>query len=298
MKKPVVLAVLVSALAVIGCTTPGASRPQAPDAATATAEPGRQHFVIVTWNVRGYPDKPAASDTRPATPADTEPTPRQWFSQQLRALAGDVVCVQEIGNREDVDAFCGAEGYPKVAFVDHQAEGRDNAIFAEAHVEMRDIRDPRGFQQPAQAAYVAYGGFDAVVVTVRLARTDRAAREKEKTLLKAVVAEMLKLDPDVIVCGDLNTTEEGIADFAREIGMRVMVPEGQDGVATTYPRKPGRTGNRYDHFLVSPDLATEEAVGCRIVLAEDSEVHIVRKVSDHKPVQAWFKTDRKYRDRE
>jgi hypothetical protein len=45
------------------------------------------------------------------------------------------------------------------------------------------------------------------------------------------------------------TKEEGIQELAQAIGMVVMVPTGQEGVGTTH------ANNRYDHFLVSKDLA-------------------------------------------
>jgi hypothetical protein len=65
---------------------------------------------------------------------------------------------------------------------------------------------------------------------------------------------MLNKDPDVIIAGDFNTKEKEIEELAKEIGMRVMISEDQDGVGTTH------AGKRYDHFLISPDLADEEGV--------------------------------------
>jgi len=56
-------------------------------------------------------------------------------------------------------------------------------------------------------------------------------------------------------------------------------------------------GNRYDWFLVSPDLASEEAETCRIITFAGDDLAIAKKVSDHMPVMATFKTDAKFRDR-
>ena len=158
-------------------------------------------------------------------------------------------------------------------------------------IGLEDIVDPEGFQHPPQAAYVSYRGFDAVVVSVHLSWTNVAKRQQEKELLRSVVTEMLKRDPDVIIVGDFNTTERDIQDLAAALGMIVMVPPEQDGVGTTH------AGNRYDHFLISPDLANEEAITCRIVTFQGEDRKIARRVSDHLPVAARFRTDEKFRDR-
>ncbi len=150
----------------------------------------------------------------------------------------------------------------------------------------------RGFQHPVQAAYVARDGFDATIVTVHLSWTNKALREQEKVALRSVVTEMLARDPDLIINGDFNTTEQGIQELAQAIGMVVMVPVGQDGVGTTH------ANNRYDHFLVSPDLANEEAVSCRIQTFEGEDLEIAKKVSDHLPVLASFRTDDRFKDRD
>jgi hypothetical protein len=104
------------------------------------------------------------------------------------------------------------------------------------------------------------------------------------------VPRYLAIDPDLIILGDFNTKEIGIQELADSIGMVVMVPSGQTGVGTTH------AGNRYDHFLISPDLANEEAVEARIVTFSGSELTTAKQVSDHLPVTAWFRTDEQFRD--
>lgn len=251
--------------------------PQPPAAANEEGEgesSEQEYLTIATWNVRGYPEKTAEA--------------RAWFTQTLRKLGAQVLCIQEIANQEKVNAFLDAEKtYTQVAFTD-SSDGQDNAIFCSAAVGVRDLPDPQGFQHPAQAAYVWYKGFDAVVITVHLSWSDEALREKEKVLLKGVVTESLKVDPDVLICGDFNTREAGIEDLAQAIGMHVMVPEGQEGVGTTH------AGNRYDHFLVSSDLKDEEAASCRIVQFAGEEE--AREVSDHIVVLALFKFNIYYKD--
>jgi endonuclease/exonuclease/phosphatase family metal-dependent hydrolase len=158
-------------------------------------------------------------------------------------------------------------------------------------VGQNDIPDPQGFQHPSQAVYVFRGGFDAVVVTVHLTWSDEEKREKEKELLCNVVSEMLKIDPDVIIVGDFNTGEKDMQELARTVGMILMVPSAQDGIGTTH------AGNRYDYFLISPDLANEEAVSCHIEVFSGNDLDTAKKVSDHLPVVAWFKTDIQFKDR-
>jgi exonuclease III len=70
-----------------------------------------------------------------------------------------------------------------------------------------------------------------------------------------------------------------------------MVPIGQNGIGTTH------AGHRYDHFLVSADLANEEAVGCHIRTFGGDDLETAKKVSDHLPVLAEFRTDSRFRDR-
>lgn len=236
-----------------------------------------KHVLIATWNVRGYPE--------------TEQDRQDWFSDKLIEFSPDIICVQEIANQDRIDKFlANEEHFTSAAFL-NSSDGQDNAIFAAEWIEIEDIPDPNGFQHPVQAAYVAYKGFDAVIITVHLSWTDVAMREQEKALLEDIVIDMLQKDPDVIIAGDFNTKEQGIQELADSIGMRVMVPLEQDGVGTTH------AGNRYDHFLISPDLANEEAVSCQIQTFTGDDLEDAEKVSDHLPVLAVFSTQKKYKDR-
>ena len=237
--------------------------------------------MFLAWGIRGYWPYP-----------DTTAKRREWFSRQLVKTKPNVLCVQEIANQDSVNTFLATEkGFTRCAFLD-SSDGQDNAIFATSSVEMEDIPDPKGFQHPAQAAYVWCRGFDATVVTVHLSWTDVGMREQEKELLRGVVADALRKDPDVIIAGDFNTTEQGIEELAQAIGMLVMVPSGQDGVGTTH------AGNRYDYFLMSRDLADEEAMTCRIETYAGNDQEMAKQVSDHLPVIAWFRTQEMFRDRE
>lgn len=233
-------------------------------------------LVIATWNVRGYPEK--------------TPEAQAWFTRQVNALDATVMCIQEIATEDKVRQFSTTEAFPTVAFTD-SSDGQDNAVFASGSVTITDLPDPTGFQHPAQAAFIEYEGFDATIVNVHLSWTDKDKRADEKRLLRDVVAEALLRDPDVIVVGDFNTPARAIDELALAVGLEVMVPEGQDGIGTTY------AGNRYDHFLISPDLASEEAVSARIVTFPEEDRTIARTVSDHVPVVARFRTDMTFRDR-
>jgi endonuclease/exonuclease/phosphatase family metal-dependent hydrolase len=234
-------------------------------------------ITLATWNVRGYPE--------------TRAEDRAWFTGTLSNMAPDVLCIQEIANQSKVDTFLLTETRFIAAAFQDSTDGQDNAVFADGQVEMGDMPDPSGFQHPAQAAYVTCKGFDAVVVSIHLSWTDTAMRAHEKALLKDVVTRMLAIDPDVILAGDFNTGEQDIQELAAGLGMQVMVPSGQAGVGTTH------AGNRYDHFLISPDLASEEAVSCHIVTFSGSDLEAAKRVSDHVPVQAVFRVDGRFRDR-
>jgi endonuclease/exonuclease/phosphatase family metal-dependent hydrolase len=264
----------------VGCAVAPFVAPKLRHKADEAFGPGARQdnrIVIATWNLRGYPEDDE-SDTR-------------WIHQRLGDLKADVLCVQEIANAERVETFIADDKrLARSAFLD-SSDGQDNAIFADEKVGLDDIADPDGFQHPAQAAYVSCNGFDAVVVSVHLSWTNKEMRAHEKTLLKQVVADALQRDPDVIVAGDFNTTEKDIETLAADIGLVVMVPAGQDGQGTTH------AGNRYDHFLISPDLANEEAVSAHIETFAGDDLAIAKRVSDHLPVAAVFKTDAAFRDR-
>jgi len=94
-------------------------------------------LVIVTWNVRGYPEKTAER--------------REWFSKQLVKTKPNVLCVQEIANQDSVDTFLATEkGFTRCAFLD-SSDGQDNAIYAATGLGMEDIPDPEDSSiQPRQ----------------------------------------------------------------------------------------------------------------------------------------------------
>jgi hypothetical protein len=57
------------------------------------------------------------------------------------------------------------------------------------------------------------------------------------------------------------------------------------------------TNHRYDHFLVLPDLASEEAIDAHIEVLAGDYLAPAMETSDHMPVVARFRTDGGYRDR-
>lgn len=282
-----VLALLTLAALICGLTLLNKQSARAPSlqptpitgptwSAPSAAIPARE-LAVTTWNVRGYPEK--TQDLQ------------DWFSRELAALKPDVLCIQEIASNTKVEEFLRAEPeFPQVAFVD-SPDGQDNAVFTTSAVEMRDLPDPEGFQHPAQEAYIACGGFDAVLVTVHLSWTDETRREQEKVLLRSVVSAAEQTDPDVVVVGDFNTEGQDIQALARATGFVALEPQGQQGVGTTH------AGHHYDWFLVSPDCASEEAIDCHIERFTGADDATAAKVSDHYPVTARFKTDEEYRDR-
>jgi endonuclease/exonuclease/phosphatase family metal-dependent hydrolase len=150
---------------------------------------------------------------------------------------------------------------------------------------------PAGFQHPPQVAYVSRNGFDAVVVCLHLTWTDEDMREQEMRLLCELLPRWLERDPDVILVGDFNLTSSAVAGMAQKMGMSVMAVPGQEGTGTTH------SGNRYDYFLISADLANEEAVSAWIETFNGDDVAVTQRVSDHLPVAATFRTDERFRDR-
>jgi len=238
-------------------------------------EKSESNIKIATWNIRGYPEKQQEN--------------RDWLHQQLEKMSPDIICIQEIANQNSVNQFLSNENsFTQVAFND-SPDSQDNAIFSKKFIGLEDIPDPPGFQHPAQSAYLSYDGFDATIVTVHLSWTNIKKREQEKNILKSVVIEALKRDPDVIITGDFNTEEEGMQELAQSIGMIVIDTSNKQG--TTH------AGNRYDYFLCSPDLANEEIVSCWIETFTGADLEKAKAVSDHLPVQILLRTEEGYRDR-
>ncbi|MCK4246401.1 endonuclease/exonuclease/phosphatase family protein [Candidatus Bipolaricaulota bacterium] len=242
-------------------------------------------LVLMTWNVQGYPE-------------GTE-VKRELFSTAIGGIGAHVLCVQEIKGIGVVKDFVTNEvGYTQYAFTDDRSEGKDNAIFAFSDVSMDDgrVSDPAGFQFEAKAVYVAYGGFDAVLITVHLSYKDTDKRKEEWALLADFVNQALEIDPDVIVAGDVNTKGkedwDTIENLAMTLGLQILSPVGPNATPTNY----GQSPHWFDHILVSSDLFTEEAIAGYTVLFADTGT--ATDVSDHRPVVALFRTDPEYCDRE
>jgi len=236
-------------------------------------------LVLGTWNVRGYPEKTAERE--------------EWLSNTLLSMGLDIVCIQEIGNQADSDAFLAKEKGFDIAAFENSSDKMDNAIFFAGGIQIVDVPDPHGFQHPAQAAYFRYRGFDAMLITVHLSWSDRARREKERELLPEIVQRALQVDPDVIIAGDFNTTERSgdeISSLAESLGLQVLVAD-NTSIGTTY------SGASYDFILVSPDLVEEETIGSsHIVEPSEEALNLAKSVSDHRPVIAQFRTDEEYAD--
>ena len=250
--------------------------------ALAESDP-RQELVLMTWNVRGYPENTASK--------------RDFFNEALLSIEADILCVQEIKDSEVVSDFVNDTDYARYAFTDIEEDGQDNAVFVMSDVYMNDYRavDPIGFQHHPKAVYVAYEGFDAVLINVHLAYTDTAKRRQEWGLLADFANRAMEIDPDVIIAGDVNTEEneswDTVENLASTLGFHVLSPMGPNATPTNY----GQTPHWFDHILVSPDLFTEEAIAAWTVLFADRE--IANGVSDHKPVVGLFRTSPGYRDR-
>ena len=232
---------------------------------------------IATWNIRGYPERKEA---------DTA-----WFHEQLRDLQAEVLCIQEIANERRLSSLLeGSTPYSQFVFADSNS-GRDNAILATRDIDLEGLDTPGGFQHPLQAAYVSYRGFDAVVVTVHLTWEPISRRRDEMRLLEPLVAELLQTDPDVMLVGDFNLRPDEVRSLADRLGLVLLKGGNQASVGTLH------SGSSYDYFLVSPDLAAEEAQGATVVVFESADLDIARRVSDHMPVLAFFSCDERFRDR-
>ncbi len=84
-------------------------------------------------------------------------------------------------------------------------------------------------------------------------------------VLEPLVRDMLKIDSDVMIVGDFNVHPEEARSLAERLGMSVLLGKNQAAVGTL------SSGNRYDYFFVSPDLAAEEAQGATVVVFDRAD---------------------------
>ena len=256
---------------------PGSDPPPPSQRVQKAAGQREECLCVATWNIRGYPER-LEEDTA-------------WFHEQLQKLGAEVLCIQEVANSQRLaDLLTSEASFSHYVFAD-SGSGRDNAILAARDVVLEGLNGPDGFQHPVQAAFVAYDGFDAVVVTVHLTWEPASRRLDEMRFLEPLVRDMLKIDPDVMLVGDFNLRPEEARSLAARLGLSVLMGRNQSTVGTLY------SGNSYDYFLISPDLAAEEAQGATVVVFEGADLEIARRVSDHMPLLAFFACDERFRDR-
>lgn len=234
-------------------------------------------FWIATWNIRGYPEK-RADDT-------------EWFHRQLRQLGADVLCLQEIANSDRLAELLRRQPeYARQAFTD-SGSGQDNAILTAGDIGLEELDGENGFQHAPRSAFVTHRGFDAVLMTVHLSWEPVSRRFDEMRLLEPFVADMLRIDPDVMIVGDFNLPPTEVHGLAEHLGMKVLMARNQETIGTM------QSGRSYDYFLISTDLADEEAQGATVVEFEAADLEIAWRVSDHRPVLAYFACDERFRDR-
>lgn len=253
-----------------------AQEPQPNRPIPAVADQRSSCVSVATWNIRGYPEQ-REEDTA-------------WFHEQLRKLRTDVLCIQEVANGQRLAQLMSNQPLLTEAAYSDVGTGQDNAILAVRDVLLEDLESPRGFLHPAQVALAAYHGFDAVVITVHLAWEPEFRRLDEMRLLEPLVRDMLEIDPDVVIVGDFNLPPEQAHSLGERLGMRVLMGSNQAAAGTLY------SGNSYDYFFISPDLA-EEAQGATVVVFDGADLEIARRVSDHMPLVAHFACDERFRDR-
>ncbi|MGL1890587.1 MAG: hypothetical protein OCD02_03125 [Spirochaetaceae bacterium] len=235
-------------------------------------------LTVTSWNVLGYPEKSIAG--------------REWFTKKLLELNTNVICIQEIGNDKDCENFIKNEsGFYKGHF-SNSSDPQDNAIFTNNTINIVGYKDPEGFRHPPKLAYIDKDGFNFLLLTIHLSYDDKRVRENEIKLLKDIVEWMSSIDPDYMIVGDFNIQGDEIVDLATSLGMMLLKPVNQNNQGTTY----SKDNNRYDHFLVSKDIYTEEYIDFKInnVIPEDE--FIARSVSDHISITATFRTDLLFKD--
>lgn len=246
---------------------------------------GSADLVIVTWNVQWSRQDSAA-----------------WLRGRLAEFDADVLCLQEIAKTAASRLRLQSLGFALRAPKEYKA-GDENALFARHAVSIAlvPVPGPEQFAHPPEVVYLTSRGLDASIIVVHLKAgndvKDRTKREEEIGQLVQLVVGRLRADPDVMIVGDFNA-EGGEAERLvdkLEAGTRTgggsqeWILEPVDA-----PQGTTRGGHTYDYFLLSPDLAEEEAVGFSVGLSGNA---MNWAASDHRPVIGRFRTDAQFQDR-
>lgn len=196
---------------------------------------------IVTWNLRNFPE---------------EKQDLERIRRRLRELDADVIAVQEVKNGEALRALTpgwelalsegGGRGHQKVGVLWDPA--RVEVIgAAQEHAELT----LGGRVRPGFSVYVrARGGgpdFHIVVVHLKAMASGYSQRQQQWPALAAVVERLRRVDEDVVVLGDFNSTGpegqsteielEALAAALSPAGLRRVV---SDGGCSTYWDGPRR----------------------------------------------------------
>ena len=229
---------------------------------------GETSFSLMTWNLRGYPE---------ATRME-----RVWFTDSIEDHVPTILCIQEIADTQDVNAFVDTEYVAAAAFTESSSEF-DNAIFIDSAFTLWNETDPNGFVQPAQLIVLLIDGQPYYILTVHLADTDTALRATARALLTEIVDGLRSMSQFVIVAGTFYTTGkpgDTIEELSADLQLDWLQPKNYGEVGTKY------TEERYDHILVSPTISESWVIETEII--EFDFLDVATKVSDHRPVLAEF----------
>jgi endonuclease/exonuclease/phosphatase family metal-dependent hydrolase len=242
-------------------------------------------LVIVTWNVKWSRQDPAA-----------------WLRGRLTEFDADVLCLQEIAESSANRLQLQSLGFSQCAPKEYKA-GDENAVFGRHGVSITPVAVSglEYFTHPPAVVYLASRGLDTSIIVVHLKEgndsKDRMKREEEMDQLVQLVVCRLRADPDVMIVGDFNVERPEAERLVDKLEAGTRTGGGsQEWILEPVDAPQGTTKGRhtYDYFLLSPDLAGEEAAGFSVGLPGNA---MNWSASDHRPVIGRFRTDAQFQDR-
>lgn len=245
-----------------------------PQAAPSTA-PASTGVRVMTWNLENFFDRFDDPFTRDevTTPSFVDATRMQRISDVIHKINPDVLCVEEVENRQILESFnqayLGDLGYEVVLLEGNDSRGIDVGVLTRVPVQgvtsYRHLRftDEEGQEQKFQRDLlrVELGGklqADVYVVHFKSqhggARAD-LVREAEARAAVAIIQSERAKDPNyrAVITGDFNEVlEESTIQQFLQAG---LIDSCAGTEKYTYNQKPYLT--RIDFALLTPALATD-----------------------------------------
>jgi len=306
--KPELEVMSASSVRIIDKEEPVTSQPATPPARAFDGT-----VTVATYNVLNlfdeFDDPYREDEGTPKKPDDQ----LRCLAGSIRSIDADVLCVEEIENREVLEAFARGQlfgmGYREVvSFESNDVRGIECGVLSKFPVgpvtshRFRDFEDGEGgkirFRRDLLQVRIeppGYSPFDVFVVHLKSKRGDAESTLKDRMgearAIQVVLGGILKADPEAkfIICGDFNDTADSKPlQMIRNPGTAKLVDFLSDLAPGTNSYNQGQHAGLIDFIFASPGMARGyEAKSYQAVAGSISTTG-----SDHNPVVARFRLEK------